>query len=152
MLIEGYAVADVSEEIGERRLATLERLPAEVGAVELYEVESAQYGGVIANPIAENVEDREAALVDHDGLTVEQARSHRQTFKRCSDQRKAVGEIRAMAREEPNSFSVAPCHNAESVMLDLVNPIGPRRRLLSRPGEAWFNDRFATQEHRLARQ
>ena len=98
MLIEGYAVADVSEEIGERRLATLERLPAEVGAVELYEVESAQYGGVIANPIAENVEDREAAFVDHNTLTIDQARSYWQTFERRSDQRKAVGEIRAVAR------------------------------------------------------
>jgi hypothetical protein len=72
---KGDAVADASEEIGERRLATLERLPAEVGTVELYEIESAQHGGVIANPIAENVKDREAALVDYYGLTVEQARS-----------------------------------------------------------------------------
>jgi hypothetical protein len=69
-----------------------------------------------------------------------------QTFKRRSDQRKAIGEDRAVAREEPDPLSVAPRHHAESVMLDLVNPIGPRRRLLSRSGEAWFNGGFATQE------
>jgi hypothetical protein len=41
MLIEGNTVADASEELGEPRLALLERLPAEVGAVELDQVERA---------------------------------------------------------------------------------------------------------------
>jgi hypothetical protein len=41
MLIEGDAIANVSEEIGERCLAIFQRLPAKVLAVEFDEIESA---------------------------------------------------------------------------------------------------------------
>jgi hypothetical protein len=73
MAVEGDAVANASQQIGERRLAVFERSPAEILAVELDQVECTQHDGMVAKPIAEHVKHREAALVDHDRLAVERA-------------------------------------------------------------------------------
>ena len=73
MLIEGYPVASVLEQIGEHGLAALDRLPAEVLAVEFNQIERAQQGGVVVLAIADEVEDREAVRVDDDRLPVEHA-------------------------------------------------------------------------------
>ena len=73
MLIERDAVAGVSEQIGERGLAALDRLPPEVLAVEFDQIESAEHGGVVVLPIADQIEDREPVRIDDDGLAVERA-------------------------------------------------------------------------------
>ena len=71
MLVEGDA--DAAQKFGEHCLAVFERLPPEVRAVRFDQVESAQDGRVVAKPVAEDVEDRETVLVDHDGLAVDHA-------------------------------------------------------------------------------
>jgi hypothetical protein len=43
---------------------------AEVFAVKFDQIEGAEHGGVVAKPITESVEYREAAFVDDDGLAV----------------------------------------------------------------------------------
>ena len=73
MPVEGDAVADVAQQFGEHCLAAFERLPPEVRAVRFDQVESAQDGRVVAKPVAQDVEDRKAVLVDHDGLAVDHA-------------------------------------------------------------------------------
>ena len=70
MLIVGDAVLDATQQMGERRLATLQRLAAKVLTVQLDQIEGAQHGGMIVKAPAESVEYREAALIDHDGLAV----------------------------------------------------------------------------------
>ena len=47
MLVEGYAVADATKEIGEHVLALLERPLPQIKTVELDEIESAQHRGVV---------------------------------------------------------------------------------------------------------
>jgi hypothetical protein len=39
---------------------------------------------------------------------------------------------------EPDAILVAPGEDAEAVVLDFVNPIRARRRLLGRARQAWF--------------
>ncbi len=73
LLIVCDAVGDGSEELGEPRFALLDRPPAEVLAIELEQVESAQHSGIIAQPITQSVKVRKAELVDHDGLAVKHA-------------------------------------------------------------------------------
>jgi len=134
MLIERDAVADASEELGECRFAPLERPPAQVHAVELNQIKGAQYGVMIAKPIAEDIEHRETVLVDHDGFTVEHARANRQAFDCGGDLGKARGEIVAIARKEANTPGIAPGEDAETVVLDFVNPAWSGWRFL---GRAW---------------
>ena len=59
-------------------LGVLKPRPSKVFAVEFDQIEGTEHGGVVAKPITESVEYREAAFVDHDGLTVNDARSPRQ--------------------------------------------------------------------------
>ena len=53
--------------------AMFDRLPSEVLAVDLDQIKHTQHGGMIAKPVSENIEHRETALVDHNGLAVEHA-------------------------------------------------------------------------------
>ena len=99
--------------------------PAKVFAVEFDQIEGAEHGGVVAKPIMESVEYREAAFVDDDGLAVDDARSHRQARDRVGDLREARREIVTIAGEQPHAFGVPPRNDAEAVVLDLVNPARP---------------------------
>jgi hypothetical protein len=57
VLVKGYAIAWFAKEISERVFAGLERLLAEVVAVELDQVEGAEHGGMVVVPVAEEIED-----------------------------------------------------------------------------------------------
>ena len=57
MLIERFPVGSVSEQIGEHGLAALDRLPPEVLAVELDQIEGAEHGGILVMPIVDQIED-----------------------------------------------------------------------------------------------
>jgi len=59
-----------------------------------------------------------------------------QAFNRLHDARKPITEIVAVAREEPHALGVLPSHNAEAVVLDLVNPTRADWRLFGCTGEA----------------
>jgi hypothetical protein len=65
-----------------------------------------------------------------------------------ANQRKTIGEVIAVAREQPHAVFVPPRQDAEAVMLNFVNPIWPRRRLLRQTGQAWLDGGFVTPEHR----
>ena len=70
VLVEGDAVAGVVEKGRQRVLSILKPRPAKVFAVESTHIEGTEHGGVVAKPIPERVEYREAAFVDYDGLAV----------------------------------------------------------------------------------
>ncbi len=106
----------------------------EVFAVEFDQIEGTEHGSVVAKSITESVEYREAAFVDHDGLTVHDARSHRQARDSLDDLREARREIVAIAGEQPHAFDVPPRDDAKAVVLYLVNPAGPCRRFFRRSG------------------
>ena len=40
--------------------------------------------------------------------------------------------------EQPHAPALAPGKDAKAIVLDFVNPAGPRRRLLGRAREAWL--------------
>jgi len=84
--------------------------------------------------ITDQVKDRQSRLADHDGFTVDQTRLDREIIDGVGDQRKTIGEVITVAREQPDAARVAPRQNAKSVVLDLANPIGPGRRLFGRTG------------------
>jgi hypothetical protein len=52
----------------------------------------------------------------------------------------APSEIVAVSSEEPHPGSFAPRHDAEAVMLDLVNPIPAGRRFIGTAGQVWLDE------------
>src|SRR5262249_1994777 len=101
-------------------------------------------------PVAQQIEYREAITVHDDRLSIDEAGADGQGRNRLGNQRKTIGEVVAVAREQPHASFVAARQNTEAVVLDLVNPVGPAGRLLSRTGQAWLDGRFGTPEHRRA--
>ena len=55
-------------------------------------------------------------------------------------EREAAGPVVAVPGEQANSYRIAPGHQAIAVVLDLVNPVRPRRRLVGGRWEARFNE------------
>ena len=88
--------------------------------------------------IADQIEDREPVRVDDDGLAVECARPRWQARERSGNLRIPGGKICAVACEQPHAPALAPGKDAKAIVLDFVNPAGPRRRLLGRAREAWL--------------
>jgi hypothetical protein len=80
-------------------------------------------------PVAQQFEHREAALIDHNGFTVDETGPHRQAGDGCDDRRKPAGEIVAVAREQPQAAAVPAGYDAKPIMLDLMQPawLGRRR-------------------------
>ena len=82
MLVEGNAVTGGPEKIGQPILASLERLLAEIEAVELDQVEGAEHRGMVVMPIAKEIEHREPLAIDDDRLAVDDAGPRRQRRRR----------------------------------------------------------------------
>jgi hypothetical protein len=112
----------------------------QVLAVHFEQVEGAEHGGGIVPVFAEEIEHCEAVRIAHDRLTVDQAGLHRQQGHRRDDLRKAACEVVALAREQPHAAINPLGHDAEAVVLDLVNPPPARWRLLGRTGQAWLDE------------
>ena len=143
VLVEGNTVARAVEKLGQCALAALERSVSKVLSLECNQIESAQHGSVVAEPVTKIIEYRQAALIDHDGLAVDQAAFDRKAFDRGHDLRISGREIVAVARIEPHPIAVAPGQDPEAIVLDLVNPAGAGRRFFSRTGKAGLQCRFA---------
>jgi hypothetical protein len=73
MLVEGYAVAGAAKEIGVRALALLERLLAEIEAVEFDQIEGTEHCCVVMVAITEEFENREPLPIDDNGLAINDA-------------------------------------------------------------------------------
>ena len=119
-------------------LRSSKRRAPQILAVELQQIERAQRHRTIVLPIANEIEHGQAIGVDRDRLAVENARAYRQGSDRLDNEREAIGEVEAVARDQPHAIAVAVSKNAKAVVLDLVNPPRARWRLLCRPGQTWI--------------
>jgi hypothetical protein len=126
MFVEGNAVIRFAEKVCQRALTIFQPRATEVLTIKLDQIEGAEHGGVIVLTITQSIEDREAASVDHYGLAVEQARMDAETSDDRSDLGEPRREIVAVAREQAHVLGLAPRHDAEAVVLDLMNPVGSR--------------------------
>jgi hypothetical protein len=75
-----------------------------------------------------------------DVFAVDQAGPHREASDRLDDLGEAVGEIEAVPRIEPYTAAVAPRHDAEAVVFDLVHPARLGRRLGRGTRQAWLDE------------
>jgi hypothetical protein len=73
--------------------------------------------------------DSEAIFVANDRFAIDEAGSRRQRSNGPSDEWETPGKVVPVSCDEPDAGALAPRHDAEAVMLDLMNPAGTRRRL-----------------------
>ena len=126
--IKSNAVTGTAKEIGEHILTMLERLLAEIVAIELDQVEGAKHSGMIMVAIAKKIEDREAIPIDNNGLAINDTRPHRQGRHGGGDLWEARRKIVAVSGKQPCAPLFAPGKDLESVVLDLMNPVVAGRR------------------------
>ena len=72
--------------------------------------------------------------------TPNQARASRQLAYRHRNKWEASGEVVSCARDKLHAGSIAPGHDAEAVVFDLVNPAGAGRRSLGGRRQARFDN------------
>ena len=76
--------------------------------------------------MAEYMEGSHAPLVAALHLAVDQAGAHLEVVHCRHHQREAGGPVVSPARDQPDADRVSPGHEPVAVVLDLVNPVGPR--------------------------
>jgi CheY-like chemotaxis protein len=90
---------------------------------------------------ADQVEHSKSADVANDRLRVDDAGFDGQLLDRGGGEGEAVTEVIAVASEQTNAPAAAVRHDAEAVVLDLVNPARSGRRMLDRPRQAGLKTR-----------
>ena len=119
-----------ADELRQLALAMLDWPAAQILALQLDQIEGAKHGVTAMTCPANQLEHGHALFVGDDRLAVDQERAAGKGRDRRRGERKPRCEIVAVASEEPDAGSVTPSHNAEAVVLDLVNPVSPGRRPL----------------------
>jgi hypothetical protein len=133
---------DMPQQSHQRRLPLLQRLPPQVHPVELQQVEGIQERlGLFSRAIAQPVEHRASVLVDHHHLAIDDAALARQRLQRSRDGWITLCPIEAVARDQAHAAGGAMRLQAITVVLDFVNPVRPRGRLVGQGREARFDKR-----------
>jgi hypothetical protein len=104
----------------EPAFTVLDRLVPNILAVHLKQVECAEDGAAVATMTADQVEHRHPAVVTDDRLGIDHTQFDRQRQYRRGCQREAIGQVNAIAGQEPNGARLAVRQDAKAVVLDLV--------------------------------
>jgi hypothetical protein len=86
------------------------------------------------------VEVAPSVVREHDRLAVDQRPIHIETANRLGDRRKPVGEVRAAAAPDLDALALLAGEDAETVMLDLVQPARSGGRAIGERGLARVNE------------
>ena len=132
VLVEPHARSALAQDARQRRLARLNRLAAQVGAVQLQQVEGIEEGVHLVPAAAQDVEPGEPALVAAHHLPVDQAGPHLEVVHGLDHEREAVRPVVAAPGNQPDADGIAPRHQPVAVVLDLMQPVGAGRRAVGR--------------------
>ncbi len=136
VLVERDARMLVADQLLERIFAVLDRSPAQVFPVDLDEVEGTERGAGPVTIATDQAEDGQTGPVADDGFAVDDAGVHGQARDRLHDERKPVSKVFAVATDQADLVAVTSGDDPETVVLDLVNPVGAPRRRLGETGQA----------------
>ena len=140
VLVQAHTRPALAQDAGQRRLAHLDRLPAQVVAVQLQQVEGVEERLRLVPAVAEQLEGGQPPLVAAHHLAVDQAGPHLEVVHGLDHQRVALRPVVAPAGDQPDAHGVAPGHQPEAVVLDLVNPVGAGRGLVGGGREAGLDE------------
>src|SRR5215475_12591965 len=122
-----------AEQMRITHLARLDRVPAQIDAVELEQVEGEQEDAGVRASIPETIERWQPVLTAGHCLAVEQEGADLERRGGVEDLRISLRPVVAVSGEQPDTGRIPPDHHAEAV-IDLVNPARARRRAL---GPGW---------------
>ena len=125
-------------ERSEALLALLERKGPQIGAIQMEEVEHHVAQPVAALAAQRRLQGLEArppiAVEDHD-LAVEPRGDERERRAGARHRPEALGPVLSAAHEQARAAVLDPAERAVAVVLDLVQPVVPRRRLVGEDRE-----------------
>jgi hypothetical protein len=78
--------------------------------------------------VANEIEHGETVAVGNDCFAVDQKRAGGQRRDCRNNDRKAISEVVAVSRDQPDTGLIATGHNSEAVMLNFVQPARSRWR------------------------
>ena len=122
MLIEHDAGTRAANELRQLALAVLNRSAAQVLALKLNEIEGAEHRGPAVSLSPDKLEHGKTVLVGDDRLAVDQERVGRERRHCRHGERKSIREIVTVAGKQSDTGTIASGHDAEAVVLDLMNP------------------------------
>ena len=132
VLVEAQAGLGLAQDARQRRLAGLERLAPQVGAVQLQQVEGVEERRCLVAAAAQDVEAGEPVLVAAHHLAVDQAGPHLEVVHGLDHEREAVRPVIAAPGDQPDADGISTRHKAIAVVLNLMNPVGAGRRTVGR--------------------
>src|SRR6516225_62785 len=89
--------------------------------------------------VADQVKHSEAIAISDNRFAVDQKRAGGQCRNGSDNERKARCEIITVPRDEPDTRTISPGHDAKAIMLDFVNPAGPGGRDFGGRGQTRLN-------------
>ena len=130
MLIEPDAGAGLGHDRCERGLADLKRIAPQIVAVQLDEVEGVEEYAVVSAVVTDEIERGNPVVIAGDGFAVDDAGARAEPSQRLNDQREAAGEIITRTAVEPHLCALLAGNDAETVVLDLVQPLAAGRQFV----------------------
>ena len=115
--VDRYPVVGLLQDPREMLLALVDWFPSKICAVELQNIECAEGGCMVMLAVAEQVEDGEAVLVRDDCLAIDDAGLGGQPRDGVDDQRIAICEVIAVARDKADAATILLRQDPKTVML-----------------------------------
>jgi hypothetical protein len=119
MFVQSQARSALAQDARQRRLADLDWLPPQIGAVEFQKIEGVEEGAHFIATAAEHIEPRQPALIATDNLAINQAGPNMKVVDGFDDEREALRPIVAPSGNQSDADRIAPRHKAVAVVLDL---------------------------------
>jgi hypothetical protein len=141
--LDGKPGGGGGDQVFERRLACLERLPPQVAAIEVQQIENVVHRprSLATEGVLQRLKAGPPVGQRHRHLTVEQGRSCRQLRHRGAHRGELRGPVMGPAAEQAHPALLRPGQDAIPVELELVNPVVPLRCLRDQGGELWLDER-----------
>ena len=114
--------ASLGQHAPERGLADHKRITPAVVTVQFDEVEGVEEYALVSAVVADEIERGNAAVIASDSFAVDNAGARAQSGERINDQREAAGEVIAGLAVEPHPLTILAGNDAESIVLDLMQP------------------------------
>jgi hypothetical protein len=115
-------------------------LLAEVRTVQLQKVEGVEECFGLIPTVAEQLEGGHAVLIAAHHLAIDQARTHLEMVHGLHHERVADCPVVTPAGDQSDAHGIATGHKPETIVLDLVNPVGAGRGLVGGGREAGFDE------------
>ena len=133
-IADSAGAAELGQQLAERSLAGSERRVPEVEAVEIQKVKGIErhVAAAALKRVDQRSEARDAGCRLHHHLAVDDRDLHRHLGERLGNGGEPLGPVEALPAEERDAAIFQARLDAIAVMLDLVQPVAARRRLLRR--------------------